>query len=530
MPEKIILELELNQGTSKEDALKMVKNIEGVKDAQEDLNDTIDETNDKTSELSQGIDKMTGGAISGFKESASGLKKLVKGTKAWKLALTGLLTLGIWSIIQGLSTYFNNSEEGQNRLAKATKQFGVILGNIGDVVANYGKVLIAVFVDRDLAKVKTAFKEFTDSIKNFGEETSKEIKIAGDLADRIAEVNKRERQLLVDRAKASGDLEKLRTKAAQVDKFTSEERIAFLEQAAAIETDINARQVALAQEKLDIKVAENALSGSTKEDLDEEAQLRAEVISLENQSLAVKREFYSQISGLRQADMDKRAAERQAELDGFKTLRAELDKELEKSVTKREKLEIGSNENVAESLKALKLKKKQDAKEEEELNEAVKDAKIAQGQQALAAITALAGEGSAIGKAAALASATISGIEGVQNAYTTAQKSPITAVFPAYPVIQAGLAGVFSALQIKSILSVPKPSKGGGASVASSTPRGAAASQPPAFNIVGASDQSQLAQTISGKEDKPVKAYVVSNDVTTAQGLDRNIVESASLG
>ena len=34
-----------------------------------------------------------------------------------------------------------------------------------------------------------------------------------------------------------------------------------------------------------------------------------------------------------------------------------------------------------------------------------------------------------IGKAAAVTSATISGIEGVQNAYTTAQKSPLTALF-----------------------------------------------------------------------------------------------------
>ena len=228
--------------------------------------------------------------------------------------------------------------------------------------------------------------------------------------------------------------------------------------------------------------------------------------------------------------MDKRAAERQAEIDGFKTMRDELDEIFKTSVTKREELTIGSNENVAESLKALQARKQKNAEDEKALDEAVTNAKIDQGKQGLAAITALAGEGSAIGKAVALASATISGIEGVQNAYTTAQKSPITAVFPAYPVIQAGLAGVFSALQIKSILAVPKPSKGGGgASASSSTPRGAA-SQPPAFNIVGASDESQLAQTISGKEEKPVKAYVVSNDVTTAQGLDRNIVESASIG
>jgi hypothetical protein len=52
----------------------------------------------------------------------------------------------------------------------------------------------------------------------------------------------------------------------------------------------------------------------------------------------------------------------------------------------------------------------------------------------------------------------------------------------------------------------------------------------PAFNVVGASSTNQLAQTISNKEAQPIKAYVVANDVTTQQGLDRNIVQSASIG
>ena len=64
---------------------------------------------------------------------------------------------------------------------------------------------------------------------------------------------------------------------------------------------------------------------------------------------------------------------------------------------------------------------------------------------------------------------------------------------------------------------------GGGGAAAPSRPT------PPSFNIVGAAPESQLAQTIGEREEKPVKAYVVSNDVTTAQSLDRNIIESASI-
>jgi len=51
----------------------------------------------------------------------------------------------------------------------------------------------------------------------------------------------------------------------------------------------------------------------------------------------------------------------------------------------------------------------------------------------------------------------------------------------------------------------------------------------PSFNVVGASSQNQLAAAIAGTQQQPVKAYVVSSDVSTAQELDRKIVEGASI-
>jgi alpha-beta hydrolase superfamily lysophospholipase len=54
--------------------------------------------------------------------------------------------------------------------------------------------------------------------------------------------------------------------------------------------------------------------------------------------------------------------------------------------------------------------------------------------------------------------------------------------------------------------------------------------QAPAFNVVGATQTSQLAQTIAGAEDKPLRAYVVASDVSTAQELERSTIEGASIG
>ncbi len=55
-------------------------------------------------------------------------------------------------------------------------------------------------------------------------------------------------------------------------------------------------------------------------------------------------------------------------------------------------------------------------------------------------------------------------------------------------------------------------------------------SQSPAFNIVGASGTNQLASAIGGQTQQPIQAFVVSSEVTSAQELDRNIIDDASIG
>lgn len=54
--------------------------------------------------------------------------------------------------------------------------------------------------------------------------------------------------------------------------------------------------------------------------------------------------------------------------------------------------------------------------------------------------------------------------------------------------------------------------------------------QAPEFNVVGASPESQLAQTVSSAQAAPVKAFVVSKDISTQQELDRNTTDVASFG
>jgi len=90
--------------------------------------------------------------------------------------------------------------------------------------------------------------------------------------------------------------------------------------------------------------------------------------------------------------------------------------------------------------------------------------------------------------------------------------------------IAAGLANVANIARQKYKGSV---SGGGG------TSGGAGAGlqiQAPDFNVVGASQTSQLAQAVTTQQEKPVKAFVVGKDISTQQELDRNITNTASFG
>ena len=197
---------------------------------------------------------------------------------------------------------------------------------------------------------------------------------------------------------------------------------------------------------------------------------------------------------------------------------ANLVDELETKNTATAKAETDARIELAEKEKAAKLQAAEST------------------ANTLGALSELLGKETAAGKAAAVASATISTFLSAQKAYESTVGIPI--VGPILAPINAALAIAGGIKSVKSILAVktPKGSGGGGGSVPSApaylsgSANTSAASTPaaPTFNVVGTSGQNQIAQSLGNQA--PVKAYVVSNDVTTAQSLDRNIVKTATLG
>jgi len=159
----------------------------------------------------------------------------------------------------------------------------------------------------------------------------------------------------------------------------------------------------------------------------------------------------------------------------------------------------------------------------------VEKAKLDAVSNTFGAISTILGESSKAGKAFATGQALINTYQGVTEvlASKSVLPEPIATIARIANIATVLATGLKTVRQINS--TEPMAASGGG--VASS---GGAASTPtpqaPAFNIVGATGTNQLAQTIAQQTQQPVKAYVVAGDVTTAQSLDRNIIQESALG
>ena len=404
------------------------------------------------------------------------------------------------------------------------------------------------YVD-SLTGVKNTLDKTAKSVKNFSKEIVADANAAAKIADQRAAAEIAARNLIVKRAQAEQDIARLREKAVQKDKFSAEERIKFLEEAGKISEDLAEKETKVAKLRLQAKLTENSLTKSNKDDLNEAAQLEASVIQLETQRLNLQKRLSTELLTARNEAktaakeepivIDEKLKKIQEIQEAFR--QKQKDKEAE---TELEKINLEEERKISEldRLEATEQQKQairdyyaglrgdletKTAENETALGDAVLSAKLDQAKRGLQLVGQIAGKGSKIGKAVAIGQATISGVESTINAFKTAAGSQITKVFPAYPFIQAGLAAGFAATNIAKIKSID-PSGGGGGG--GSVPSGGAAPAPPSFNVVGASGSSQLADAIGGQSQQPVQAYVVANDVTTAQSLQNNIVEGATIG
>ena len=203
-------------------------------------------------------------------------------------------------------------------------------------------------------------------------------------------------------------------------------------------------------------------------------------------------------------------------------LLAAAQKDFDKTISdldEAERQRVADADAKAKSDAAANAKSNEDiAKKEADAKSSAVDGYVSSVQQA----AQILGEETAAGKALAVANALFSTYESAQKSYNSLAGIPV--VGPALGVAAAGLAVTSGLKNVKQILAVKVAgqSGGGGANAAGG------AQSSPAFNLTGRSNVNQLQTGIDEQETAPVRAFVVSQDVTTQQSADRATRSQAS--
>ena len=182
-----------------------------------------------------------------------------------------------------------------------------------------------------------------------------------------------------------------------------------------------------------------------------------------------------------------------------------------------------------ESNDAIAAYEKETAAKRIEIQRAQEQAKLSIISNALGAVADLVGKETVAGKALSVAQAIINTYQGANLALAS---SP-----PPFNFIAAGTVVAAGLMNVKKIIETPLPGVPGGSSAgraAGGTPQLPQAPTLPTINapqIAGtqpATPGAQIASTLAQASNKPLKAYVVSGDVSSQQALDRRTTAAAT--
>ena len=603
--------------TLKFDTDSAEKELKGLEKEVGKVDKKVKDTSASTSEMTGQLDKLTGGAVSGFKKMAGSLKLVTTGFKSMRVAI---ISTGIGALIIGivaLTAAFKGSEEGQNKFNKIMTVIGALTGNLVDLLADLGEGIINAFTNpietlksfsdsiktyvmdkingviegiglfgtaikkafsgdfkgalsdatdgfvklaeaSPLGVLKDGVDALTKSTKEFAKEQIKEANAAAKVADMRAKADKIERNLIVERSKLESEIALLRLKSREEDKFTAEERKQALLDAQVLEDSLLDKETEYLELRRDAQIQENTFSRSNKENLTKEAEAIAavnrQVASRANTARQVQREVNTiskQIQAQNKADAAAEKAINDAKIADEKTRTDAISKIQKEFITKQQdldaetelqKIALEEERKLAELVRldateaqkaeviAFYQNKIQDVKDknadEDEKNEKIKNAaQLSMVKNTLGNMSTLFDDQSAAGKATAAAAALINTYQGITAELATKTVTPFEFGLKIANIATTAAIGFKS---VKDILKTTPSNAKGGTNPASGA-GGGGAPIPPAFNIVGSSGETQLADAIGGQSQRPARAYVVSNDVTTAQEMDRNIIEGASI-
>ena len=418
--------------------------------------------------------------------------------------------------------------------------------NAGKIAADaVGQVVLG--VENITDKVADA----TESVIEFGKTVVAEVKeaveVATKLVDQFRGIRDAQQALIVDNALLNKEME-TQQKIAEDTNRTYEERKEALEKVGEAQVKLAenlAEQARLEEanlklqisqegnyekrEELETQLAEAVASRIEAETALETRRLDAQKITteLENEEIARKQTIRDKLAEMELEDIENEFTRAQEEL----ALAQQRDlEELERlKATEEEKQKV--KEFYTKKSKKLK---KEEADFEKLMQKQVSDANLQVASQALGAVSQLVGENTAAGKAAAIAATTI-------DTYLGAQKSDTSQLIPGDPsspiraAIAAGVAVAGGLANVAAIVKTKKPGTSGGGGGGSTPTRPPLPSFDPSAALGGAAEADQSEETTvtlgeqTGSTGPAIRAYVVSDEMTTQQEADAKINDLARL-
>ena len=331
------------------------------------------------------------------------LGRIVTGFGAMtKAALTfiatpiGAVIAALVFVLASLKAAFTSSEEGQDKWNKIMTVGSAILGNLVDLLADFGEKVIEAFENPQkaikdfadlikenisnrfegltellpqlgkainllfkgefseagkvatnaVAKVTLGVEDITDKIdgaidatQRFIKEQEKEAASAARVADMRAKADRIDRKLKVDGARLESEIAELRLKARQEEEFTAEQRKVFLEDAKRLNDELLDQQIQSADLRFRAQKLENTFSRTNKENKDKEADAEAALFAVQTRRFNFGRELERENKRINGQIKKQKEDEIKAEKELLKTLAETKTKviQLAESQTEREK-------------------------------------------------------------------------------------------------------------------------------------------------------------------------------------------------
>ena len=466
-------------------------------------------------------------------------KKTAEGTSAISMGFKGIglawKAVGIGAIItalQFLADKFSANQQIMDRVNIASAVFGDVMNQIGTVVMSVvkglgllgkavGKVLKGEFKEAgDLAKksfdgVKEAVvgnnESFSDFIKNAKEGAKATVAYGKALVNlqkevKLAEANQRQLQLTYQK-----DAELQRQIRDDIS-LTFEERIAANEELGRILDEQFAEEQALAQKKIDLAALELSRN---KDNIDLQVALinaKTEMADLDERITGQRSEQLTNLKALEKEQADATQAQIDAENKRLADIEAANQKELADAKAQADALTAIADKQAADELAIQEAK-----------IEADKALRIDAAKSILGSLGQLAGEGTKMAKATAIAQILINTAQGVSAAIKAGAGIPFPGNLGA---IASGVASVLAGIaSAKGILS-KVPGGGGDVGGTNSVNTQESAS---GVDVGGMLPNIETIMPGANGEAPPIQAYVIENDISDAQALQEELDLQATL-